>query len=183
MNLYEKLNRLDDSLVESKRVVKKKKLTESSEKTTIEVKFEPYTRYGYEPIKTGRVSGKDLLDALLKMTDKMRLYINSDYVDDYEEDYGVKLTPEALLERIEEENGDGCDFIYYIKNLTTGEMLFDSGYEESEDWDDDIDEMLTESTEQYELSTLVKDSINHLVNDLGKDPMADDFGDDVCADL
>ena len=42
---------------------------------------------------------------------------------------------------------------------------------------------LTESTEQYELSTLVKDSINHLVNDLGKDPMADDFGDDVCADL
>ena len=42
---------------------------------------------------------------------------------------------------------------------------------------------LTESTEQYELSTLVKDSINHLVNDLGRDPMADDFGDDVCADL
>ena len=31
MNLYEKLNRLDDSLVESKRVVKKKKLTESVE--------------------------------------------------------------------------------------------------------------------------------------------------------
>lgn len=29
MNLFEKLNRLDDSLVESKRVVKKKKLTES----------------------------------------------------------------------------------------------------------------------------------------------------------
>ena len=31
MNLYEKLNRLDDSLVESKKVVKKKKLTESVE--------------------------------------------------------------------------------------------------------------------------------------------------------
>ena len=31
MNLYEKLNRLDDSLVESRRVVKKKKLTESVE--------------------------------------------------------------------------------------------------------------------------------------------------------
>ena len=28
MNLYEKLNRLDDKLVESKRVIKKKKLTE-----------------------------------------------------------------------------------------------------------------------------------------------------------
>ena len=31
MNLFEKLNRIDDSLVESKRVVKKKKLTESVE--------------------------------------------------------------------------------------------------------------------------------------------------------
>lgn len=31
MNLFEKLNRLDDSLVESKRVVKKKKLTESDD--------------------------------------------------------------------------------------------------------------------------------------------------------
>ena len=35
MNLFEKLNRLDDSLVESKRVINKKKLTESTEKTTI----------------------------------------------------------------------------------------------------------------------------------------------------
>ena len=42
---------------------------------------------------------------------------------------------------------------------------------------------LTESAEQYELSTLVKDSINHLVNNLGRDPMADDFGEDVCVDL
>lgn len=268
MNLFEKLNKLDDSLVESRRVIKKKKLTEgyrvapeiskfnvgdrvaeryndsefnvgtiveikkdaegtqylvkwdfsdreyeewlygdvlslwvedetegayeddidemlteSEEKTRIEVMFEPYTRYGYEPIKTGRVSGKNLLDALLKMADKMRLYFDGDYADEYEEGHGVKLTAETLLERIEEENGDGCDFIFYIKNLTTGEMLFDSEYEESENWDDDIDEMLTESAEQYELSTLVKDSINHLVNDLGKDPMADDFGDDVCADL
>lgn len=45
------------------------------------------------------------------------------------------------------------------------------------------DEQLIESTEQYELSTLVKDSIDHLVNDLGNNSMADDFGDDVCADL
>ena len=30
MNLYEKLNRLDDSLVESERIVKKKKLTEGN---------------------------------------------------------------------------------------------------------------------------------------------------------
>ena len=98
MNLFEKLNLLDDSLVESKRVVKKKKLTQSVEDETEDV-----------------------------------------YDDDIDEEYNSK--------------------------------------------EDEEDEMLTESTEQYELSTLVKDSINHLVNDLGKDPMADDFGDDVCDDL
>ena len=116
MNLFEKLNRIDDSLVESKRIVKKKKITESSEKTTIEVMFEPYTRYGYEPIKTGRVSGKNLLDALLKMADKMRLYFDGDYADEYKEENEVELTAENVLERIETENGDGCDFIFYIKN-------------------------------------------------------------------
>lgn len=39
MNLYEKLNRLDDSLVESKRVIKKKKLTESSKDVNRRKKF------------------------------------------------------------------------------------------------------------------------------------------------
>ena len=37
--------------------------------------------------------------------------------------------------------------------------------------------------EEYDLAALVKDSINHLTNDLGKDPWADDFADDVIADL
>ena len=36
---------------------------------------------------------------------------------------------------------------------------------------------------EYELATLVKDSINHLTNDLGKDPWADDFAYSVAADL
>ena len=37
--------------------------------------------------------------------------------------------------------------------------------------------------EEYDLVTLVGDSINHLTNDLGKDVWADDFADDVIADL
>lgn len=37
--------------------------------------------------------------------------------------------------------------------------------------------------EEMSLTDLVKDSINHLVNDLGKDPLADDFADDVIGDL
>lgn len=43
---------------------------------------------------------------------------------------------------------------------------------------------LTEDTqEEYDLATLVKDSINHLTNDLGKDPWEDGFADDVISDL
>ena len=37
--------------------------------------------------------------------------------------------------------------------------------------------------EEMSLTDLVKDSINHLVNGLGKDPLADDFADDVIGDL
>lgn len=42
---------------------------------------------------------------------------------------------------------------------------------------------LVEEAVEYDLATLVKDSINHLVNDLGKDSSADDFADDIIADI
>lgn len=45
------------------------------------------------------------------------------------------------------------------------------------------DTLVEDTQEEYDLATLVKDSINHLTNDLGKDPWADDFADDVIADL
>lgn len=37
--------------------------------------------------------------------------------------------------------------------------------------------------EEYDLATIVKDSINHLTSGLGKDPWADDFADDVIEDI
>lgn len=45
------------------------------------------------------------------------------------------------------------------------------------------DTLVEAPQEEYDLATLVADSINHLTNDLGKDPWADDFADDVIADL
>ena len=42
---------------------------------------------------------------------------------------------------------------------------------------------LEESTIKYTLPELVKDSLNHLMGDLGKDPAAEDFVDDVIADI
>ena len=47
--------------------------------------------------------------------------------------------------------------------------------------EDFLDESVNEATRT--LAELVKDSINHLTNDLGKDPWADGFADDVIADI
>ena len=180
MNLYEKLNRLDDSLVESKRVVKKKKLTESIEddkKKLFDAAASVKCKLDDDTIEYAMYDVDDFIENELVYCGKLLLSECPDmlfwrYVSD--ENFGSYC---AVYES-DEEFADAFyqishDRVYDITDEVNGDY----------DYDDDIDEMLTESTEQYELSTLVKDSINHLVNDLGKDPMADDFGDDVCADL
>ena len=110
-------------------------------KVTLEVKFEVYGRYGDGgEIITAKVSGKDLRHALMRMVDKMRLYIDSDDIKE------KNLTAEQILDSISESNGDGCDMIYLLKNLTTNEVLIDcSDCYEEQDWDDDFDESLKES--------------------------------------
>lgn len=44
-------------------------------------------------------------------------------------------------------------------------------------------ELVEDLNQEMSLTDLVKDSINHLTNDLGKDPWVDDFADDVIRDL
>ena len=284
-SLYEKLNRLDDSLVESKRVVKKKKLTESdsqllTNKITIALidisgslirrKQELKDRAlkdGADRIIFSNEGTKEIIRQSMSIKPEINVvvYTNNDVIEDpvlaqsnfFKKHPNFKFinvslnnSDEMLTESVEDDKKklfdaaasvkckldddtieyamyDVDDFIenelVYCGKLLLSEcpdMLFwryvsdenfgsycavyesdedfaDAYYQISHDrvyditdevngdydYDDDIDEMLTESTEQYDLSTLVKDSINHLINNLGKDPMADDFGDDVCADL
>ena len=303
MNLYEKLNRLDDSLVESKRVVKKKKLTENYKE------YEVYMDTGmsdedefFRDIRNAKRFAKDLVKrygkldnnapAIIKRNngdplpdnwpvlytvkydpenDSFKLFnsygveeqlteseltpwekIVKTFPDDFRHqstpanktsaqhkttnDYAqdnntptydnkevitkrdmsardklLKTFPDLDIRLNEGYSNEMTEFMNWIQEYRNGALWndFATEFEAEEDpdisvvltwlenfdndayydyvdadtYDDDIDEMLIESTEQYELSTLVKDSINHLVNDLGKDSMADDFGDDVCADL
>jgi hypothetical protein len=80
--------------------MKIERLNESSTKTVkLEVAYEPYSRDGYGSMRVGRVSGEDLKDALINMLDRMRMYTNSETVDEYEEE-GTVITPEWLLNRI-----------------------------------------------------------------------------------
>lgn len=193
MNLYEKLNRLDDSLVESKRVVKKKKLTEKLHANEYKVVYHDNTAGRERRPETIQDIENDWhevvfradsdLDAWKEAFERVKDYSYDDYLD-------KDATEEDFVNYFEDSDwGDGSPIL--IKLSSSDSDLYDTGYTlESwtdefveKDYDDNIDEMLTESEEKHELSTLVKDSINHLVNDLGKDPMADDFGDDVCADL
>ena len=95
----------------------------------LRVIFEPYTRYGgSNGVKTATVSGVDLLDALKKMCDRMRLYIDSNYIE--EED----MSAEDVIERLSTDNGDGCDYILALTNLTTGDNYISEDYED-EEWD------------------------------------------------
>ena len=59
--------------------------------------------------------------------------------------------------------------------MSRGEPLT---FRENTYWD-----FLDESVDNKTLADLVADSINHLVNDLGKDPEAEDFTDDIVADI
>ena len=98
-------------------------------KVTLEVSYWPYERYESTRKKKVRVNGKDLLDALKKMTDHMLLYLDRDEIEEEE------MTPEDVIKRIEGENGDGCDFIEYIKDLSNNKFLLDwrGQFEEDED--------------------------------------------------
>lgn len=100
-------------------------------KVVLQVKFQPYTRWEMPSNRHAKVSGPTLLEALKKMADKMRLYVDSEEIE--EEGW----TAEDVLHEIEMSNGDGCDYIYFLKNLTTGEVYIDEGEpEEEEDWDE-----------------------------------------------
>lgn len=96
----------------------------------LKVTYEPYERYSSNGIKIATVSGVDVLDALKKMVDHMSLYIDREQIED------ENMSAEDVIEEISYSNGDGCDFIYTIQNLTTNETLLDEGAAEEEDWDD-----------------------------------------------
>ena len=98
----------------------------------LEVMFQTYERYEDGLIRIGRAHGNDLKEALLNMVLRGRVgtYIFPEYSD--EEDLADK-TAEDILEELEAENGDGADYIFYIKDIDSGKYLFGENIE-VEDW-------------------------------------------------
>lgn len=100
---------------------------------TLSVKYESYPDGN---IRKAKVSGDNLADALLNMCDKMHTYVDEYWEEEFEEENQRPATDTEILERLEETNGDGSDFIIELKNLTTGDTLMEYDYDEEEDWDE-----------------------------------------------
>lgn len=111
----------------------KRLIRATTDNVKLQVEYAPYDRYGGEQgLKKATVSGVDLLDALKKMSDHMALYVDSYTIE--EED----MTAQDVINNIERNNGDGCDYIVSLTDLNTGEVLVSADWyeEEEEDWDD-----------------------------------------------
>lgn len=102
-------------------------------KVTLFCTFEPYERYvSRSGLKKLKASGKDYLEAISKLTDKMGLYIDSDRI---EED---GMTFDEVIDSIEMSNGDGCDYIVELKD-NQGNVYIQAEYENEYE---DVDESL-----------------------------------------
>ena len=113
------------------------------ERRTVRIKvlYQTYTRYQEMPISEGHITAPDLRTAILALLDRIGMYADSEVVLELEEENGKKWTAEELIDKfISQVNGDGCDFVFNIKNEETGEIIFNSDYDyEPVSWDIIVD--------------------------------------------
>lgn len=91
--------------------------------------FETYERYGAGTTKKLTANGKDKIDCLKKLVDRMGIYLDSEGIDEKIEEEGA--TFESLIKEIDESNGDGCDYIISLMD-SEGNTYIDNDYEEEE---------------------------------------------------
>lgn len=113
------------------------------ERSTVRIKvlYQTYTRYQEMPISEGHITAPDLRTAILALLDRIGMYADSEVVLELEEENGKKWTAEELIDIfISQVNGDGCDFVFNIKNEETEEIIFNSNYDyEPVSWDIIVD--------------------------------------------
>lgn len=97
-----------------------------SNSTTLEIMYDPYERYGSKPIRTIRVEGDNLVDALANYVEsgEVLVYLDKDTIEE------ENMNARQIIQQLKDENGDGCDWIYYMKNLNTGKFLIKENYDE-----------------------------------------------------
>ena len=103
----------------------------------IKVVYQRYERYQETPINEGYITAPNLRTAILTLLDKIRMYTDSEEILELEKERGRKFTAEQIIDEfIVPYNGDGCDFVFNIKNEDTGEIIFNSDFDyEFEAWE------------------------------------------------
>ena len=98
----------------------------------IRVVYIPYARYVDTATVIGHISAESFREAIIKMLGKIGMYADEDTVLEREQELGRELNQEELIDMLQAENGDGCDFIISIMNEDTGEKYLeaDPGLEE-----------------------------------------------------
>jgi hypothetical protein len=96
---------------------------EEFEEIELKCTFLPYDRYpsGRIPYKTITVKGATEVDALAQLAYELDIYLSP------EEIYDDNMAVNDILQEIEERNGDGCDYISFLKNVTTGDIYINEG--------------------------------------------------------
>lgn len=127
MKLFESLDRYFQT----------EEITEAvTEEVTLEVKFEAYERYAADApaIFTQTYTGKNFLDALINALDSIGIF---QYIGCY-----YDMNADQIISNLEMSNGDGCEYIFYIKNLNSGDIIFEGDFNAVE-FEEDLDEALS----------------------------------------
>jgi hypothetical protein len=99
---------------------------------------ETYGRYGDGgKIVIRKASAPTLKEALLKIIDKVNLYIDSDSIKEEEEDEKREISCEEIIERMDD--CDGCDFVLKLED-TESKKVYIENEEVEEDEDEDEDD-------------------------------------------
>ena len=91
----------------------------NSNDVTLLLEYYPYERYYSPGKKIVKVHGLTLLDALCNMVDHLRLYFDSDDIEERD------MTAEEVISKISADNGDGCDYVVKLQDLSTGKVLLE----------------------------------------------------------
>lgn len=124
MSLLEDPEALHEYRMKNKKKPRQKKSGNSSKQCTLSVKFEDYPDGN---VANAEFSGSNRLEALKALVENLLLYIDVNQIEDDE------MTSEEIIESIESNNGDGCDYIIELVDKGTGEFLIDNPYDEQED--------------------------------------------------
>ena len=97
-----------------------------------QVEYEKYKRYYTDDeidVSVSRFTAYSDIEALDKVAEK---HMYGSILKDH-----PYITYEEMLDYINNTNGDGCDYIFTITNLTTGELLYKAEFSpEDQPWDE-----------------------------------------------